>query len=89
MSDTNITPNTPPTEPASISSMISDNSGGTSSMRVFMLVGGGFILAVWGFIAIWCVLHGMPIPDIPLQWSLAFTSLIAGKVGQKYFEVKS
>jgi hypothetical protein len=58
----------------------------SGKVKVFMLIGGMFILLVWGFIAIWCVLHGMPLPDIPLQWSLSFTTLILGKVGQKYLE---
>jgi len=66
--------------------MLEDNTGGTSSMRVFMLVGGGFILLVHGFAYIWCVVHGLPLPDIPLQWGLAFSALIAGKVGQRVFE---
>jgi hypothetical protein len=69
--------------------MLEDESGGTSTMRVFTLCGGGFILLLWGFVVIWNVCSGMPIPDIPLQWSIAFGALIAGKVGQKYFETKT
>lgn len=82
--------NTPTEDPKPfMGGMLEDNSGGTSLMRVFMMLGGMFILSIFGFAVVWCVLHGLPIPDIPLQWSIAFSSLIAGKVGQKYFESKT
>lgn len=54
------------TETPSISSLVEDNSGGISSIRVLMLLWGVGVFLIWAFAAIMGVIHGVYVfPAIP------------------------
>lgn len=68
---------------------LTDNSGGTSSIRVVLVYGSFLILGTWSFIAILAACHGVYlIPDLPIQISLSLAAILSGKVVQRIFGEK-
>ncbi len=65
-----------------LSSIISDNSGGGSSLRVLMLVGCFVILAGWGYVSVKTAALA-PIPESVL---VVFGSLLTSKLIQRPME---
>jgi hypothetical protein len=64
-----------------------EDSGGSSSMRLLMLVSGLLVVSIWGFIAVWLVTHQVEgqayeVPDIP--WNVV--TLVLGIVGLKAYQ---
>jgi hypothetical protein len=70
-----------------ISSIVSDNSGGLSSIRILMLAWGLGTFIVWAFVTVMAACHGVytptPIPESVITILLGITS---GKVCQRPFE---
>ena len=65
-----------------LASIFEDNSGGTSSIRVFMALWLVLLMVVWGIVA----LRTQAIPDIPTGVLGLTSMLVAGKVIQRYGE---
>ncbi len=71
----------------SLKSIIEDNSGGLSSIRVLMLVWGIGVLLVWSFSVILSIIQGNPIPVILTPEVVTILMGIVGiKTVQRPFE---
>lgn len=71
----------------SFTSMLEDNAGGTSSMRVLMLVWGVGVFIIWGFATVIAALHGVYVaPSIPESVVAILLGVTGGKIVQRYGE---
>lgn len=70
-----------------LAEFVQEGDGSNSSMRLMMLVATVSVVSVWGFVAIWKLLH-MPeltayeVPDIP--WNVV--TMVLGIVGIKAYQ---
>jgi hypothetical protein len=90
MSDENNTNNSGSCDPiptSGFTSMLSDNTGGTSTTRVTMLIWAIGVFTIWGAATIISVVHGnfvlLPIPESVITVLLGVTGL---KVVQRFGE---
>jgi CHASE2 domain-containing sensor protein len=73
-------------QPVKISSMLEDNSGGLSSIRILMLLWGVGILLIWAFGSIMAILHGLPFPTLPPEIVTILLGVTGLKTVQRGFE---
>lgn len=70
-----------------ISSIIQDNSGGLSSIRVLMLLWGAGVFLVWGFGSVMCIIHGnYTFPTIPPEVVTILLGITGVKTVQRFGE---
>ena len=70
-----------------LSSMIQDNTGGTSSIRVLMLLWGGGVFTVWATKMIVGLFHGIyVIPSIPESVVQILVGIVGIKTVQRFGE---
>ena len=70
-----------------LTSIVEDHTGGTSSMRVLMLVWGIGVLAIWGFGTVMAALHGVYVaPVVPDSIVTILLGITGGKIVQRYGE---
>jgi len=66
-----------------ISTILEDNSGGYSSIRIVLLITLVTVLFFWGWAAKSNIQHNQPLPDIPTNVVLLVSVVGGGKVIQK------
>ena len=72
---------------SSIVSMIEDNTGGISAIRVLMLAWGLGVFIIWGFATVTAVIHGIyVVPTIPESVVTILLGVVGSKVVQRPFE---
>jgi hypothetical protein len=70
-----------------ISSIIQDNSGGLSSIRILMLLWGGGVFLIWGFASVMAILHGIyTFPTIPSEVVTTLIGVTGIKTVQRFGE---
>lgn len=69
-----------------ISSIIEDNNGGLSSMRILMLLWGGGVFLIWAFGAIMAILHDTSLPTIQPEIVTLTLGMTGIKCVQRGFE---
>jgi predicted membrane protein len=71
----------------SASSIIEDNSGGISSIRILMLLWGVGVFLIWGFGAVVAIIHGTYIfPTIPPEVVTILLGVTGIKTVQRFGE---
>lgn len=62
-----------------------ESNGGSSSVRLQMLITTVGVVLIWGFVAIWQVMHAPELKDIPdIPWGVVTFAL--GIVGLKVYQ---
>jgi hypothetical protein len=69
-----------------ITSILQDNTGGLSSIRILMLLWGCGVFLIWGFGAVMAILHGLPFPSLPPEIITVLLGITGIKTVQRFGE---